>query len=151
MNWKLLSFNSVRIVSHRAQPLGEDQPDTAYRQVVVRLASTQELTLSSSGNAAAWDPSASKSSSPKGLRWIPEEAKKAKEKQIKAQKGDFVDNGTRKEVVEYLVLQKRVIRGVEEGWKVWGFAQESTPEKLEEDEEYWRKTLDAQAAQVQGN
>jgi protein MBA1 len=61
-------------------------------------------------------------------------------------KASFEDNGVPKTVVEYLVLQKRVIRGKEEDWKVWGFAEESTPERIEKDEEYWRKTLDLQAA-----
>ena len=148
MDWKLVKWHSARIVSHRAQPLGDTQPDTAYRQVVVRLESTQQLTMSQSGSAAEWAPNASKSSNPKGLRWVPEEARSSKGSKVGNQTVGFVDNGKPKKVVEYLVLQRRVINGKEEDWKVWGFAQESTPERLEEDAAYWRKTLDSQAAEA---
>lgn len=55
------------------------------------------------------------------------------------------DAAVPKTVVDYLVLQKRVIRGKEEEWKVWGFAEESTPSVKERDQEYWRKMLDVQA------
>lgn len=79
---------------------------------------------------------------------MPEEAKTQSVRAVQREEGgftdEFVDNGKQKTVVEYLVLQKRVIRGREEEWKVWGFAEESTPQKIEEDEEYWRKTLDIQ-------
>ena len=149
MKWKLMRFNSVRIVSHRAQPLGEEMPDTAFRQVVVRIASTQKLTLKASGGGGTMGSDASRSLGPSGLRWVPGEAtKRSAKKEQEARKIDYYDNGKEKEIVEYLVLQKRVIRGFEEDWKVWGFAKESTPEILAEDEEYWRKTLDSQAAQV---
>jgi protein MBA1 len=49
-----------------------------------------------------------------------------------------------KTVVEYLVLQKRVIRGSEEEWKVWGFTEESTPSVIARDERYWSKMLNTQ-------
>ena len=60
-------------------------------------------------------------------------------------KGVFFDNGVPQTVVEYLVLQQRVIRGEEEEWKVWGFTEETTPEVLKQDEEYWGKMLEYQA------
>lgn len=83
------------------------------------------------------------------MRWAPESTKRGKEKKNKSREvAGFVDNGKERDVVEYLVLQKRLIRGREEEWKVQGFAVEHTPERLEEDEEYWRKTLDAQAAEM---
>jgi protein MBA1 len=68
------------------------------------------------------------------------------EKKVRRSKESFPDNGVPKKVVEYFVMQKRVIGGREEDWKVWGFTHESTPERIEEDEEYWRRTLDLQAA-----
>jgi protein MBA1 len=59
---------------------------------------------------------------------------------------EMKSNVMTKEVVEYLVLQRRVKSGIEDKeWKVWGFTQESTPDKIAEDEEYWRKTLAATA------
>ncbi|KAF2819993.1 hypothetical protein CC86DRAFT_449620 [Ophiobolus disseminans] len=164
MDWKLVSFNSVSVVSHRTQPFGEDQPNTAYRQAVVRIESTQQLKLS--GESSPSTSGVSERSSRKGLRWVPDEVQlkqdtKTGEKAAdtseksaivaaKRESGRVADNGEPKKVVEYLVLQKRMLRGKEENWKVWGFAQESTPESLEEDAVYWRKTLDAQAAQVAG-
>ena len=111
MDWRLKKFKSTRIVSHRASPLGEDQPDTAYRQVVFRIESVQSLSVGTG-----------------------------------AQKKDRAVDKT---VVEYLVLQRRVINGKEEGWKVWGFAEESTPAKIEEDEAYWARMLATQTADAE--
>ena len=51
-------------------------------------------------------------------------------------------------VVDYLVLQKRVVRGKEEDWRVWGFTEESTPDVRERDQEYWRLMLDAQTGRA---
>jgi protein MBA1 len=83
----------------------------------------------------------------KGVKWLPAEATTESKNETLMDSQALKDegHGTRKEVVEYLVLQKRVIRGKEEDWKVWGFTQESTPEKIEEDAAYWRKTLAAQS------
>jgi len=167
MSWRLISYRptpwllrkisfnridlSARIMSHRAQPLGDEQPDTAYRQVVVRIASRQRLTLSASATAdkEGGDISSEIQVPIRKLRWAPESTKRGKEKKNKSREvAGFVDNGKERDVVEYLVLQKRLIRGREEEWKVQGFAVEHTPERLEEDEEYWRKTLDAQAAEM---
>lgn len=146
MDWKLLTKPSASVLSHRASLFGEEQPDTAYRQVVVRIESRQALTVK---GAAAWTSNASKSSSVKGVKWLPAEATpESKEKTAMrhqpARGTTFGDQGKPRKVVEYLVLQKRVIGGREEDWKIWGFTQESTPEKVEEDAAYWRKTLAAQ-------
>lgn len=157
MNWELLGFNGVSVVSHRAQPLGEDQlPDTAYRQAIIRIKSTQRLTLTGEDSASSASASSSLTSpsTVKG-RWYPDELKeklknakpeKQKMTTMETRMDGYLDSGKTKEVVEYLVLQKRVIRGKEEDWKVWGFTQESTPVRVEEDAKYWRKTLDAQVA-----
>jgi protein MBA1 len=144
MDWKLLTKPTARVVSHRASLFGEDQPDTAYRQAVIRIQSSQALSLK---GAAARTSNAPKLSSMKGVKWLPAEAttESKNETLMGSQALKDEGHGTRKEVVEYLVLQKRVIRGKEEDWKVWGFTQESTPEKIEEDAAYWRKTLAAQS------
>ncbi|CAO2657659.1 Nn.00g037850.m01.CDS01 [Neocucurbitaria sp. VM-36] len=150
INWKLLKWRSARVVSHRASPLGEDNPDTAYRQVVVRLESVQALSITESYQTPTSVPSRRGNKGPSGLAWIPEEAKAKSVRAVQQEEGgfggQFVDNGKQKTVVEYLVLQKRVIKGKEEEWKVWGFADESTPQKIEEDELYWRKMLNIQVA-----
>jgi protein MBA1 len=144
MDWQLRKFRSARVVSHRAVSFGEDQPDTAIRQMVVRLASTQKLTMMGASSKKSLAEKLS-TSRPAGLTWVPDEAKQLKKEKAKDERVDFADNGKEKNVVEYLVLQRRVIRGTEEGWKVWGFAPESTPERIVEDAEYWRKTLNAHA------
>lgn len=150
MDWKLLKFRSARVVSHRASPLGEDHPDTAYRQVVVRLESTQQLSMKQEGSAIGWTPSASRSSMPKGLHWKPAGTDQKVKDVVKGEKAmhGFMDNGVPKKVVEYIVLQTKVVKGKQEDWKVWGFAEESTPQTIEEDAAYWRKTLSAQAGSV---
>ncbi|KAF2802975.1 uncharacterized protein BDZ99DRAFT_454266 [Mytilinidion resinicola] len=51
------------------------------------------------------------------------------------------------EVTEYLVLQRRMLEGVEEAWMVWGFAEESTPEVRRRDEKMTRELEEYQRAQ----
>ncbi|USP82536.1 uncharacterized protein yc1106_09810 [Curvularia clavata] len=153
LQWRLHGpFKSSRVVSHRAAPIGETMPDTAYRQVVVRLVSEQSLRTI---------PLSSTSTAPRRtvhrLPWVPDAARQQAEKQrqrekkiedeagIEAVEVAEEENVVPKTVVDYLVLQKRVIRGKEEEWKVWGFAEESTPKIIERDQEYWRKMLDVQA------
>lgn len=158
MVWRLHGDISTRIVSHRASPLGEGHPDTAYRQLVIRCKSVQSLTRSYTSTQATSSSTASRRPS-KSLAWMPDTAREQMQRERervrkeKAEggmvqirdKGVFVDNGVKKTVVEYLVLQKRVIRGQEEDWKIWGFAQESTPAIMEKDEKYWREVLNYQA------
>ncbi|CAN9325074.1 unnamed protein product [Alternaria alternata] len=167
MSWHLHKVKSMRVVSHRAAPLGEEQPDSAYRQVVVRIESVQSLKRpdsSSSRSAQSSSKSAKSSSSPRAvappLPWVPDAVRQRTEKarqriqkledegenvnQIVKSGDKYADNGVPKTVVEYLVLQKRVVRGVEEDWKVWGFAKESTPSVVASDEKYWAKMLDTQ-------
>ncbi|KAL6712594.1 hypothetical protein ACN47E_000471 [Coniothyrium glycines] len=150
VTWKIENFKSVRIVSHRAAPLGEDYPDTAYRQVVFRLESTQVLTLQpGSASPAKILKVPSKQSS--RLLWTPRDAQATRatdmlqRRSVDANAG-YLDNGRPQTVVEYLVLQKRIIRGKEENWKIQGFTEESTPAALELDEGYWRRTLAIQTA-----
>ncbi|EDU50251.1 Tim44 domain containing protein [Pyrenophora tritici-repentis] len=157
VNWKIHGNIAARIVSHRASPLGESHPDTAYRQLVVRLKSKQSITRTKSGRKAASSSSTGPRRPSEGLPWMPDAAREQMQRERKAkaeghvdgvelpQENDvFFDTEVPTTVVEYLVLQKRVIRGVEEDWKVWGFTRETTPELLKQDEEYFRKMLDYQ-------
>jgi protein MBA1 len=138
---------------------GEDQPDSAIRQVVVRLASTQAFKNAHRAHSTGATKHASKTSSVRrahGLTWIPDEVKNLKKKQTRSEDLEVeapvrvdkvVKEESLKKVVEYLVLQKRVLNGVEDSmWKIWGFAEESTPKRLLSDADYWSKTLDAHAA-----
>lgn len=151
MDWQLMKTPSASVVSHRASLFGEDQPDTAYRQAVIRMESTQRLTIKYSAGAAGSTLNASKPSNMKGVKWLPADVRTESRKETKdddkvQRDVTFADNGKPRKVVEYLVLQRRVIKGQEEDWKVWGFTQESTPARIEDDEAYWRKTLNSHAA-----
>ncbi|KAF2132258.1 hypothetical protein P153DRAFT_364690 [Dothidotthia symphoricarpi CBS 119687] len=152
MTWNVQTWKSARVVSHRASAQSEDvAPDTAYRQVVIRLETVQVLSIQPT-NAPTKAPRSSTSSARGVPRWVPDGAPDAKAARVvEAQSSDveqlpFVDNGVPRTVVEYLVMQRRVVRGVEENWKIWGFMQPSTPASLKVDESYWRKTLDANLA-----
>ncbi|KAF1934340.1 uncharacterized protein M421DRAFT_415374 [Didymella exigua CBS 183.55] len=136
-SWQLHKFKSARIASHRCAPLGSDHPDTSYRQCIVRLESEQSLTVSPLATRA--EPR--KTRAPK---WTPS----ASTKKDMAAESTKVKAETRQSqtVVEYLVMQTRVMDGKEEEWKIWGFADETTPAKMEEDETYWRKMLAIQSA-----
>jgi protein MBA1 len=140
MEWQLTNTPSMSIVSHRASMFGDDQPDTAYRQVVIRIVSTQKLTIEHSAVAVGMGPSVSKSVHRTRSR------KSIKESHEVHTETSFPETTQPRKVVEYLVLQRRVIRGQEEDWKIWGFTQASTPAKIEDDDAYWRKTLNSQTA-----
>jgi protein MBA1 len=150
MDWQLTKTPSASVVSHRASLFGEDQPDTAYRQAVFRIESTQKLTVKHAAGAVGATSNGSQLANMKGIKWLPVDVKSASGKESKddgkvQRNVTFADNGKPRKVVEYLVLQSRVIKGQEEDWKVWGFAQASTPARIAEDDAYWRKTLDAHA------
>lgn len=127
----------MRVVSHRAAPLGDTHPDSGYRQVIVRLESTQALKITNTGPRVQHDKG--------GPKWWPAEAKH-QNIHVQQAPSEFADNGVPKRVVEYIVMQTQLIDGVEKEWKVQGFAEESTPESIKEDEAYWKKTLDMQIA-----
>ncbi|KAF1913585.1 hypothetical protein BDU57DRAFT_520517 [Ampelomyces quisqualis] len=114
LDWKLLSKPKCKIMSHRAAMLGHDAPDCAYRQLVVRIMSTQSVRIKST------DP-ANKNAA-------------------------YYGTGLPEKVVEYLVLQRRVINGRQDpDWMVWGFAEETTSWRLRSQDEYWREMLSANA------
>lgn len=145
MTWQLLRFKSARIVSHRCAPLGGERPDTSYRQCIVRLESEQQLTVAPISSATT----AHKAHVPK---WTPSYAQSTQSKKNAVgaaaveQSGEVMEKGSVETVVEYVVMQTRVVDGKEEDdWRLWGFASESTPAKIEEDEAYWREMLDIQA------
>ncbi|KAF3050716.1 hypothetical protein E8E11_004724 [Didymella keratinophila] len=141
MSWHLHKFKSARIVSHRCAPLGADQPDTSYRQCIVRLESEQTLTTKSLATRA-------ESSRVGAPVWAPTSAAKsgAAKQAVETNAVEKVESKQTQTVVEYLVMQTRVMNGKEEDWKIWGFAGETTPAKMEEDEVYWKKMLDIQAS-----
>jgi protein MBA1 len=115
LDWKMLSDPKCKIMSHRASVLGDDAPDSAYRQLVMRITSTQSVSIKST-DAAKKDAA-------------------------------YYGSGKPETVVEYMVMQRRVINGREDkDWKIWGFTKESTQKQLREDEQYWKETVNASAA-----
>lgn len=108
-NWDLLRYRGrPRVVSHRATrlPLSRDDDDdngeSVMRQAVVRIKSVQKLTRDE----------------------IPSEDVDEKNLPDPEQ--------TEKQVTEYVVIQKRVLRGIEEPWKFWGTTEETPLEKFNE-------------------
>ncbi|KAF2176170.1 hypothetical protein K469DRAFT_35077 [Zopfia rhizophila CBS 207.26] len=124
LSWQLLSYLSKpRIVSNRMAPLPiEGFKETGLRQVVVRLHTRQLLTTRT-------EPRISKKQY-KELAWTPDGVQP---EEVKDEVEEKEEN-----VVEYVVLQRRMVRGQEEDWLVWGFADETTTEKIREDEEFER-------------
>jgi len=139
-SWELLKFKSARIVSHRCTPLGSESPDSSFRQCIVRLESEQQLFVrSSSPSSSAAQRQA------RALAWMPKSARAALDT-VSAKAGAGDKQTVRDTVVEYMVMQTRVIRGKPEEWKLWGFTKATTPEALQEDEDYWLRTVQAQTA-----
>lgn len=146
---------SSRIVSHTAAIVGDTQPDTAYRQIVVRMISNQSINITQPEpvESSTPEPEDAALQPPPGM-WVPAEAKQRQTKQKMQEQVQenlsrsiepFAENGKVRKVVEYIVLQKMTISGVEDAhWKVWGFTQPSTPRIVEEDKKYWREMLDHQ-------
>lgn len=182
--WELKAWKSARIVSHNVSSLGESFPDTAYRQIIVRLESDQVVTVK-----PAKEPKSGQSEKlalPKAIKWVPEQArqkqqqsqqsqrlhKRQQQKQEQLQQEQNQEqqpesdnaavaasdplaattvleeqSGKTQRVVDYLVLQTRVIYGVQDAdWKIWGFTQPSTPASIAVDQEYFGKQLDSQMA-----
>ncbi|KAF1830171.1 hypothetical protein BDW02DRAFT_573311 [Decorospora gaudefroyi] len=154
--WKRHSnFRFTRLVSHSAMMVDDS---TGFRQAIVRLQSVQSVVRkpvpgrsvqsrkpgvpTTPGTRLPWMPDAARQKADEDrMRHTKPEAEG--EQEIKTE-DEFPDNGVQKTVVEYLVLQRRVVKGIEEDWKIWGFANESTPEELLKQEEHWANALHQQ-------
>jgi len=99
VTWELVKYNQrAKLISHRGVRLPID--GMAFRQAVVRIASTQKLT-----------------------RWI-------------RGKGGVMEmvpgSGKTKDVVEYVVVQRRTVNNEEEAWMIWGTTGETGLDKVRE-------------------
>lgn len=141
VSWQLQKFKSARIVSHRCTPLGEEHPDTSFRQCIVRLESEQQLSVT---------PRSASTLKTRAPKWAPASVQDKQDvvrtTAAPEQSAGIKEKAKVETVVEYLVMQIRVIEGKEEDWKLWGFANETTPARLQEDDDYWKRMIDAQAA-----
>ncbi|KAL9054929.1 MAG: hypothetical protein Q9162_003870 [Coniocarpon cinnabarinum] len=107
--WDLVKYvGRPKIVSHIANqmpiPKNDDKEQNLMRQAVVRIQSVQRLTK--------------------------EEDFLGKERTLEPVHGQVAE----KEVIEYIVIQKRVLQSVEEPWKFWGTTQPTTME-------HWAETI----------
>ncbi|KAF3004152.1 hypothetical protein E8E13_005302 [Curvularia kusanoi] len=138
-SWQLLKFKSARIVSHRCAPLGSDNPDTSFRQCIVRLESEQQLSI-------APVSSLSVSHKTRAPKWAPGSAQGKQTAVSVEQNAERKQHSNVETVVEYVVMQTRVMNGKPEEWKLWGFTSETTPERLQQDDEYWARMLSIQSS-----
>lgn len=91
------------------------------RDVAVSVVSNRALLLSLSGyDDTGVQQIVLRMRSTQSLQW-----------DTKSQKSKY--NPQKGEVLEYLVLQRQIIRGVFKEWKVWGFAKEWDMETIQED------------------
>lgn len=106
-SWDIVRYKGrPAVVSHRASELPLDQEEDGeksnVRQAVVKIRSVQKLTREETSSSEFNDANVRE----------PEE--------------------TQREVTEYIVVQKRVLRGKEEPWKFWGTTRETLPSEFDE-------------------
>jgi protein MBA1 len=101
---------------------------TALRQVVLRLKTRQRLTIERKPE--------DRKSTPKGpgrrLAWTPDGVQPEVKKGVQVPEVETHEN----DVVEYILMQQRMLKGQEEEWKVWGFVNRTTLESIAEDEKF---------------
>lgn len=137
MSWKLLRRDWFpRVVSNRFTvfPIpGADDRDapTAIRQVVLRMKTRQLLTIQQK-TAAKTD---ARDRRKKPLAWSPDGV------QLEAEEDKPVVSETHeKDVIEYIVMQQRMMRGRLEPWAVWGFGEKTTLKLIRDDQKAVEQT-----------
>ncbi|KAF2105831.1 hypothetical protein BDV96DRAFT_356207 [Lophiotrema nucula] len=136
LSW--ITLGGPRIVSNRAVQLSIPGLErTGMRQVVVRLPTSQTLKTTRKSSPP------SQRASRRKLVWTPDGKQPEAPAVIDAPSGvsTFEDN-----VVEYLVLQKRIVSGVPEEWRVWGFAEPTDTARIAKDKELSQHLRDYQSA-----
>ena len=124
---------------------------TAMRQIVVKLTTKQRLTV------IREDPEVKQKQSQSGkqksaLQWQPRKtaAERRNEKsRPELENTDIAkDQAIERTVTEYVVLHQRMLRGVIEEWKIWGFTEPSTMESIAKSEQFERDMGDYEAARA---
>ncbi|KAF2867175.1 hypothetical protein BDV95DRAFT_582723 [Massariosphaeria phaeospora] len=142
MDWTVRFKHSRTIDNRCAEMPFPGWDETGVRQVTVLLDTEQTLTVRGTTTLKAKKRVAGPAPS---WMWTPAgfapEAPKDEDDALYQP----IDSVTTKRVREYIVLQKRMMRGVEDkDWKVLGFAEETTPESIAADEEHEKRLLDQQ-------
>lgn len=123
MRWQVVKeLSKPRLVSHRGAqlPFKVQEEDGGIRQCVVRLHTLQRLqsgTVKEGGSSRAVLPLAARRSAS-----VAPKAEVEEEVEWQAP--------IEKEVTEYMVIQRWLIRGQEEPWVLWGYTGETTAEDL---------------------
>lgn len=146
LKWEIIKHDRFpRIVCNRAtkMPIPGEEEDravpTAMRQIVVKLTTTQRLSVIHQDAALA-----QKRSTPgkrrDALAWKPQTAAERRKAKAEAELEDTVSSKSgqpiERKVTEYIVLHQRMLRGVIEEWKIWGFTEPSTVASIAKNEQF---------------
>jgi mitochondrial protein MBA1 len=145
MTWRLVKGPKWRLVSNRMAQLpvpGADDRNapSVIRQVVVRISSRQKLIIDrDSPNIIAKPRRGTRE-----LKWVPDGTQLNRDEAREEE--EYTVDEHEKDVVEYIVLQKRIMKGEEEPWKVWGFMDNTTVESLKEEDKMADRIAEYDAA-----
>lgn len=142
LSWQLVRHLSApRVLSNRFTifpfPGADDsRAPCAFRQLVVRLKTRQRLTIERN-DPQVHSHLSSTTKGRKALAWSPDgpqrlpAANEAEAAEAEAAETQTETEPIEKDVTEYMLLQRRMWKGVEEPWKVWGFVDKTTLESIE--------------------
>ncbi|ORY11539.1 hypothetical protein BCR34DRAFT_587877 [Clohesyomyces aquaticus] len=150
VSWKLEKHHlrSPRVVSNKAQDIAlANFAESALRQVVIRFKTRQTITTrilpkdmrEDGEDGDGWVKNPVERSADKEYRykWTPAGPKDVTEK---SEEDEVKTTSKTVDVVEYMIVQRIMKRGVEGEWKVYGFAQPTTLESIAENDEHIRKS-----------
>lgn len=178
VTWTLSRYLSrPRLISHRTAPLPfPGFPETALRQAIVKIRSVQILTTRSDAQArkvlAEKLAAAEDDEEGKGAQKLSPELRQLRLEQARTRVAPHavsalgasrvaaatttaegeLEGGTmvERELTEFVVLQRLMVKGVEGPWMVWGFGEETTLEGMREEDKRVKAMQDFEAAQNPG-
>jgi len=155
LSWQLVRhLSSPRVMSNRFSifpfPGADDsRAPCAFRQVVIRLKTRQRLTIECNDDAATSSRRLGAAQRRrKALAWSPDGPQLSAE--AEQAEAETEAEPIEKDVTEYMVLQRVMWKGVEEGWKVWGFVDKTTLESYEQSEKVQKEMIAADVAMKEG-
>ncbi|KAF2265313.1 hypothetical protein CC78DRAFT_567679 [Lojkania enalia] len=126
-----LGLAGTRIVSNRAMSIPFPGYDaTGLRQVIVRVHTRQRLTMTRKTVRRSRQSGRQETYS---ISWNPDGEPPER---IHADIVGPLSFTFERDIVEYVVLQRRVVRGEAEEWKVWGLTEPSTTQSIAKDKKY---------------
>lgn len=152
LEWHCQRLGRPKLVSHRATLLPYKSPDggnAAFRQAIVRLRTYQTLRRSTLGSVARERPKSAFQQNLENARTAKDGGAALRQHQAARKADDTVESGS--EVTEYFVIQRRLWKGEEEPWQVWGMAEETTVAKLHELQDEIKLMQGAKSDRAMGN